>query len=78
VHLLSLSCLQTIFQEHGFPAGSAGVVDSQSLQLLLLDIFHTPDFRHFDTFRQDVASELLHNFLLNLFDTSVLNAVKCL
>jgi hypothetical protein len=25
-----------------------------------------------------VASELLHNFLLNLFDTSVLNAVKCL
>ena len=68
VHLLSLSCLQSVLHDHGFPAGCGGVMDSQTLQLLLLDLLHSPDFRHFDTFRQDVASDLLHNYLLNLFD----------
>nr|KAG5711701.1 hypothetical protein BaRGS_023465 [Batillaria attramentaria] len=44
------------------------MVDCQTLQLILLDMLHTSDFRHFDAFRQDVASELLLNYLLNLFD----------
>ena len=68
VHLLSLDCLQSVLQDHGFGASHAGMVDSQALQLMLLDLFHTPDFRHFDLGRQDVASELLYNYLLNLFD----------
>ncbi|XP_025109354.1 dystrophin-like isoform X2 [Pomacea canaliculata] len=66
--LLSLHCLQTVLDDHGFPLGCTGLIDCQSLQLLLLDMFHSADFRHFDTFRQDAASELLLNYLMNLLD----------
>ncbi|KAL8577752.1 hypothetical protein ACOMHN_001621 [Nucella lapillus] len=78
LHLLSLQYLQAVFADHGYGPGQGELMDSQCLQLILLDLFHTPQFRHFDSFRQDQASDLLHNFILNLFDLARTGVVKVL